>query len=234
MAGHDALTGLANRSRFTEQLETALTGLRIDRALAVFSMDLDGFKGVNETFGHPVGDALLRQVASRLSRCLRGAGQVARLGGDEFAILQIGLDRRRGAASLARRIVSALGAPYDLDGEQVAIGASVGIALANGPADNASDLIKRADLALYAAKASGRGTYRFFEQPMDQGLREKQRLRTELRMAVTQGAFTLHYQPILDLRTGRIGCFEPCCAGRIPSGARCRRASSSQPPRRPG
>ena len=208
MARHDALTGLANRILFGEQLECALAEVRPDAGIAVLCLDLDGFKSVNDMFGHAAGDTLLRETADRLCGCLRGSDRVARFGADEFAILQAGLDGPESAGVLARRLIAALGEPYELDGQQIAVGASIGIALAFDARDKASDLNKHADLALHAAKAAGRNSHRFFEPQMDEGLREKHALRTDLRLAVIQGGFTLHYQPILDLRTDRIAHFE--------------------------
>lgn len=163
MARHDALTDLGNRVLFREELERAL--LRLGRGggdAAVLCLDLDRFKAVNDALGHAAGDALLRAVADRLRSCLRGADAAARLGGDEFAVVQVGAAQPAGAAALARRLVEAIGAPYDIDGHRVVVGTSVGVALAPQDAADVEGLTRRADVALYRAKAGGRGSFRFF------------------------------------------------------------------------
>jgi len=216
MAGHDALTGLANRTRFRERLGVSLAELRRGGCLAVLCLDLDGFKAVNDSFGHPAGDALLRQVAERMQGCLRHGDMVARFGGDEFAVLQTAARQPGDADMLARRLAEALGEPYDLDGQQVVISTSTGIAVAPGDGAQVDDLIRRADLALYAAKAAGRGTHRFFERHMDEELRDRQTVKAALRQALGRGEFGLHYQPIVDLRTSRIAFFEALLRWRHP------------------
>jgi len=208
MARHDALTGLPNRADFRERLGRALADMRHDGHLAVLYLDLDGFKAVNDTFGHPMGDALLRQVADRLQRCLRYGDTVARFGGDEFAVLQMPSRQAGDSGGFARRLVDVISEPYDLDGHHVAISTSIGIAVAPGDGAQVDDIIRRADLALYAAKAAGRGTHRFFERHMDEELRQKQTLKDDLRRALKHGEIGLQYQPIVDLRTNRIACFE--------------------------
>jgi diguanylate cyclase (GGDEF)-like protein/PAS domain S-box-containing protein len=216
LACHDALTGLPNRAQFREQLDYALGGLKHGSQIAVFYLDLDGFKAVNDSFGHSAGDTLLRQVADRLRRCMRQADMVARLGGDEFAVIQTEASQPESAAALAQRLVVVLGEPYDLGGQQVVIGTSIGIALAPENGVGADDLIMRADVALYAAKAAGRGTHCFFEPHMDAGLRDRQTLKTGLRMGLDRGEFELFYQPVLDLHTNRIACFEALLRWRHP------------------
>jgi len=206
---HDALTGLPNRMLLAERLAHALARMRLHgNALAVLSLDLDRFKQVNDTLGHSAGDALLCVVARRLQGCVRACDIVARLGGDEFAIVQISVDVTQDAVSLAQRLVEALSAPYDLDGRQVVIGASVGFALAPGDAMEAVDLLKMADIALYRAKADGRGSFRSFEAGMDAKLQAKRLLELDLRQAVTAGEFELHYQPLVNLSSGSVTVFE--------------------------
>ena len=162
---HDELTALANRTLLTERIEQAVARMqRQDEGFALFCLDLDGFKMVNDTRGHPAGDALLRAVADRLSACVRETDTVARLGGDEFAILQSATDRDEDSEIVARRILEAVGAPYDLDGHRTVIGISIGIAVAPRDGTNMEELLKAADVALYRAKSAGPNAYRFFGQ----------------------------------------------------------------------
>jgi diguanylate cyclase (GGDEF)-like protein len=166
LAHHDALTGLANRVLFQERLDEAFAGLTLTNGmLAVLYLDLDGFKGVNDTFGHKMGDALLTMVAHRLRNCVREADTVARLGGDEFTVLQAGVDGPQDCIALATRILDAVGAPYHTDGRELNMGVSIGISLARDRI-TAEQLLDEADEALYQAKASGRGTFRFFAPTM--------------------------------------------------------------------
>ena len=164
MAHHDALTDLPNRVLFHERMEAAFARLaRYQEPVTVHCIDLDRFKAVNDTLGHPIGDALLKTVAERLLSCVRSTDLVARLGGDEFAILQLASEEALDAEVLARRVLDVLSAPYELDGQQIVIGASIGVAIAPQDGETPDQLLKNADLALYRAKADGRGTYRFFE-----------------------------------------------------------------------
>ena len=167
MALHDALTDLPNRVLLNERLEHALTRVKRGEIVAVHLLDLDHFKTVNDTLGHPAGDKLLRMVTERLRALVRETDTIARMGGDEFAILQVAIDQPADATALALRIIEAVSAPYDIDGHQVVIGASVGIAVGPLDGDKPDQLIRNADLALYRAKGDGRGTYRFFEPEMD-------------------------------------------------------------------
>jgi len=170
----------------------------------VFMMDLDKFKNVNDTLGHPAGDLLLRETAQRLKSSLRDTDVLARLGGDEFAIIQSGEEKpREGAASLAARILKLISEPYDIDGHVVFVGSSIGIALAPENSDNSSDLLKMADLALYAVKEAGRNDFRFFEAEMLATLDGRRALEDELRVAISRGEFELHYQALIDVKTGR-------------------------------
>jgi diguanylate cyclase (GGDEF)-like protein len=201
MARHDALTDLPNRSLFREKIEDALKRVPRDEQVAVHCLDLDGFKSVNDALGHPVGDALLKQVADRLRAALREQDCVARLGGDEFAIVQVGAAQPEGATVLAQRMIEALTAPFEIDGHQVIIGASVGIAIAPMDGDVADQLLKNGDMALYRSKTDGRGTYRFFEQAMDSRMQARRALELDLRRALLHNQFELHYQPVVNLTT---------------------------------
>ena len=217
LALHDPLTGLPNRAFLGERLEQALAQARRQKTgLAVLCLDLDRFKQVNDTLGHPAGDALLRAVAGRLRGCLRKCDTVARLGGDEFAVIQAPLDRTEDAGLLAQRIVEALSAPYDLGGHQVVIGTSVGIALASADTADAGHLLKMADIALYRAKADGRGLFRMFEPGMDMRLQTRRALELDLHRAVRMGEFELHYQPLVDLPSGRVSALEALVRWRHP------------------
>ena len=208
MARHDALTGLPNRVLFREEMEKALVRVARGETVAVLCLDLDHFKSVNDTLGHPVGDGLLKAVAERLLACVRDTDTVARLGGDEFAILQAGLDKPESAAILAQRLIDDVCEPYDIDGHEVVVGASIGIAIAPSDGDHPDQLLKNADMALYRAKSDGRRLYRFFEREMDARLQARRALELDLRKALADGEFELFYQPLIDLRTESISGFE--------------------------
>lgn len=208
LANHDPLTGLPNRAFFRDQLERAVANAERGQAFALLCLDLDRFKSVNDTMGHAAGDELLKQVADRLRQAARAGDVVARLGGDEFAIIQFPVDRRGDVSSLAGRIVASLGKPYHINGVEVLSGTSVGIALAPSDTVDMADLLQKSDLALYRAKADGRGSYRFFEGGMDSVLRKRRLLEVELRSALSSGEFELYYQPILDLESDAITSFE--------------------------
>ena len=207
MAHHDALTDLPNRVLFREKLETTLGVNRSPDGLAVLCLDLDNFKNVNDTLGHPVGDKLLRAAAERLRSVVREGDLVARLGGDEFAIILGRIERPQQAGALAACLVEAVGAPYEIDGHSVIIGASVGIATAPGDGRASDQLLRNADMALYRAKKEGRGTFRFFEAAMDAQLQARRALELDLRKALPAGEFELHYQPLVDTATEQAcGC----------------------------
>jgi diguanylate cyclase (GGDEF)-like protein len=208
MAMHDGLTDLPNRHLFGEQVEYRFTQLGRDQRFAILCLDLDRFKDVNDTLGHPFGDKLLEQIGARLRNCVRQSDSVARLGGDEFAVLQGSLTELAETAALAARIVDTIGAPFDLDGHQVVIGVSIGIAVAPTDATDTVQLLKAADLALYRAKADGRGAYRFFEAAMDQRMQARRALELDLRNALAKDEFVLHYQPLVNLQTEQICGFE--------------------------
>jgi diguanylate cyclase (GGDEF)-like protein len=217
MARHDALTGLPNRVLFVETIEDAIAGVGREGSFAVLSLDLDRFKQVNDTLGHHVGDELLRLAAKRLQHNARENDTVARLGGDEFAIVQRRVDRPETAANLAHRIIEALSVPYDVVGHRITIGASIGISLAQGDSVTPDKLLKSADVALYRAKADGRGTWRFFEAEMDARLQARRTLELDLRDALEKNEFELYYQPVYDLTQDRISGFEALLRWRHPS-----------------
>jgi diguanylate cyclase (GGDEF)-like protein len=204
LAHYDALTDLPNRVTFYERMETVLSRLRRSESIAVLSLDLDHFKSVNDTLGHPIGDRLLQAAAERMRSCIRGEDVVARLGGDEFAILQVPSQQSPDVTALAARLIEVVGAPYDIDGHQVVVGASVGIAIAPNDSDVPDVLMKNADLALYRAKADGGGIYRFFEVAMDARMQARRALELDLRKALVNGEFEIFYQPIVDVKTGQI------------------------------
>jgi len=208
LAFHDSLTGLPNRTYFRQQLEAALLRApKMAEKAAVLCLDLDGFKGVNDTLGHPIGDALLRQVGLMLDDLVQD-GTVSRLGGDEFAIILSGrLDTDR-TRSLSQQIIDTFRAPILVEGHQIATGVSIGIAIGPADGEDADLLLKSADLALYRAKQDGRGVFRFFEPALDAAARKRRQLELDLREALLTGQFRLNYQPIFDLKQDRIGCFE--------------------------
>ncbi|AWI89821.1 bifunctional diguanylate cyclase/phosphodiesterase [Methylobacterium sp. DM1] len=209
MACHDALTGLPNRTVFREQLKRRLAEVRRGRGqAALLCLDLDRFKTVNDTLGHPAGDDLLCQIAARLKATVRDSDVVARLGGDEFAIIVPHLDHPHQASKLAQRLIDAVGQPLDLGGHLVTVGTSIGIALAPVNGDTPETLFKHADLALYRAKAATRNNYCFYEAGMDTAVETRMRLELEMREAVMCDGFALHYQPVLRLAEGRIVGFE--------------------------
>ena len=207
LAFHDTLTQLPNRALFREQLEQAVARVgRSGGSAAVLCLDLDGFKGVNDTLGHPVGDALLRRVGQILLD-VAGEGLVARLGGDEFAIILTGPSEDR-ARMLAQTIIDQLRLPITADGHAVTTGASIGIAVAPGDGQDADTLLKNADLALYRAKHDGRGVFRFFEPALDAEARKRRQIELDLRRALGAGEFWLAYQPIYDLAKDQVAGFE--------------------------
>ena len=208
MAMHDALTDLPNRVMFRQRLDEALRRAHRGRPCAVFCLDLDRFKTINDTLGHPVGDALLISVAERLRGLVRETDTVARLGGDEFAIIQADVSHPHDSTALADRLVGALSPPRDVAGHLVASGVSIGIALAPGDGTDPDQLLKAADLALYRAKAQGRGRYCYFEPEMDAALQKRRLLELDLRTALAADAFELYYQPIVDLERDAVCGFE--------------------------
>ena len=208
LATHDALTGLPNRTTFFEHLKRALARVRRNERLAVHCLDLDQFKAVNDTYGHAVGDLLLQSVKDRFLACVREIDTVARLGGDEFVVLQVDIDQPEDARTLALRLVDEFSKPFVLDGHQVIIGVSVGIAFSPSDGTSAESVLRSADVALYRAKLDGRNTFRFFEFEMDARLQARRRLEMDLRTALSTGAFELHYQPLVDATSADIKGFE--------------------------
>ena len=218
MAHHDALTGLTNRASFVEKLEQA--GARFRRwgeTFTVFMLDLDRFKGVNDTMGHAAGDQLLKETARRLKSTLRETDVLARLGGDEFAIVQSGETKQDvGAVGLANRIISSLSEPYDINGNKVQIGVSIGMALAPEHGVDPVELLKKADLALYRTKSEGRNGYSFFEVAMSEAADARSELENELRNAISLNQLELFYQPIIDIKTFKLSGMEALIRWRHP------------------
>jgi diguanylate cyclase (GGDEF)-like protein/PAS domain S-box-containing protein len=208
MAHHDALTGLPNRVLLREQLNHQLSSVQRGASFAVLCLDLDDFKRVNDTLGHPVGDALLFTVANRLRESVRDTDVVARLGGDEFAIIQIGVEQPTSASTLAQRLVDSLAQPFTVDGHEIVIGTSVGISITPNDGTDADVLLKNADMALYRAKENGRNGFSFFESEMDAKMHERRTLEIDLRRAIAVGEFELFYQPLVNLETDAFSGFE--------------------------
>jgi diguanylate cyclase (GGDEF)-like protein/PAS domain S-box-containing protein len=209
IAHHDGLTGLPNRVQFHSKLHDALKGFELSGvSVAVLCLDLDRFKQVNDVYGHPFGDQLLKIVGARLSRCVRECDVVARLGGDEFAILQAGAAQPRSAETTALRVIQDLSAPYDINGQHVVIGASVGIGIAAEPSVDADILLKNADIALYRAKSEGRGTHCFYHAEMGIQLRRRRDMEDDLRAAQERMEFRAYYQPLYALALDRVCGFE--------------------------
>jgi diguanylate cyclase (GGDEF)-like protein len=207
LAHYDALTDLPNRALFHERLKQELARTAPDRQLAVLYIDIDEFKSVNDTLGHLIGDELLKSVAVSLGRCVKATDFVARLGGDEFAIVQTAIETSTDVTELVTRVFDAIREPYECLGHQVTTDASIGIALAPQHATDLDQILKNADLAMYAAKTAGRRTYRFFEPKMDAQVKARRVLEMDLRQAITDGALEVYYQPSVSLGDDRItGC----------------------------
>ncbi len=204
MARHDALTGLPNRVLFAERIEAALLAVGRGQGFAILCLDLDHFKQVNDTLGHPVGDSLLRVLADCLRDCVRETDMVARLGGDEFAIVQSAITGPQEVTALAGRIVDLLSRPFEIAGNRITVGVSIGISLAPGDGTSYDKLLKHADVALYKAKSDGRNTWRFFESEMDERLQARRVLELDLRDALDKQQFELRYQPLYDVVTDKI------------------------------
>jgi len=208
MARHDALTDLPNRLFLREQLEQSLKRVQRGERVAVLYLDLDQFKAINDTLGHSVGDVLLQAVAVRLRACLRDTDVVGRLGGDEFAIIQNSVMDEKDITNLVNRVFDAVRTQYDLDGRQLNINTSIGVSVAPTDGCDPEQLLRNADLAMYRAKADGRGTCRFFEPEMERRVKARLKLEFELRQAIMGEEFELYYQPLLSLRQNRVSGFE--------------------------
>jgi diguanylate cyclase (GGDEF)-like protein len=217
LAHHDVLTGLGNRVLFRQQLRQALANLELSgSAAAVLYMDLDRFKDVNDSYGHQMGDELLKVVADRLRTCVRDNDIVTRLGGDEFAILRSGVTTSHDCARLASRIIKAVSEPYTIEGQEIVIGTSIGIAMVSERNVEPDQLLKQADMALYRAKADGRATFRFFEPEMDAQFQARRALEVDLRKALANKEFELFYQPQVNIQSNEISGFEALLRWRHP------------------
>jgi diguanylate cyclase (GGDEF)-like protein len=208
MARHDALTQLPNRVQFLEEMAGAEAAIERGDKVAVLCIDLDHFKAVNDTLGHALGDKVLQQASVRLWGTTRENDVLARLGGDEYALLLRGIDRPGDAAAIAERIVKVMGQPFTIEGHQVVIGASVGIAIAPQDGSTADELMKNADLALYRAKNEGRSTFHFFEAGMDAAIQKRRSIEGGLRLALARNELRLVFQPLMGLEENRITCLE--------------------------
>ena len=217
MAHHDSLTDLANRVLLNERLEHALGRIQGGELVAVHHLDLDQFKAVNDTFGHPGGDKLLKTVADRLRGLVRETDTIARMGGDEFVIVQTPIADPADATALAQRVIMLMSEPHDIDGHQAVVGASIGIAVGPGDGVSPDKLLRNADLALYRAKADGRGTFRFFEPAMDLQMQTRRIMEQDLRKALPAGEFELYYQPVVNLASSQISGFEALIRWNHPS-----------------
>ena len=217
MAHHDGLTDLPNREFYQERLREALAETKAgNKRVAVLCVDLDLFKNVNDSFGHPMGDRLLRLVADRLRSQVRGNHLAARLGGDEFALILTSDISPNEVSDFSTRLIDVLSASYDIDGVEVVIGASIGIAVSPGDGTTSEELMRNADMALYRAKSDGGGVHRFFEREMDRVAQKRRDMEVDLRRAFANGEFELHYQPLVDIGTDRISGFESLLRWRHP------------------
>ena len=199
LAHHDPLTGLPNRLLFQDRIEVGLGRVERGDTMALLYLDLDRFKPVNDTLGHPAGDALLKAVAGRLKASTRAMDTVARLGGDEFAILLIGPKSTKDVEAIARRIIETISAPYEIGKHAITIGTSIGIAMAPADGTNPDKLLKNADLALYRSKTEGRGSFSFFEKKMHDKMLTARIIEAGLKEALAKDGFQLHYQPIINI-----------------------------------
>lgn len=209
LAHHDALTGLANRILFREKAEEYVArSLATGQPTALLYLDLDQFKTVNDTLGHPMGDRLLVEVAARLRQTIGEEDLIARLGGDEFAIVFHGRRSPAQAADMADRIIEAIGQPFEISGQCIFVGVSIGIAISPQDGEDADTLLMHADMALYRAKQDGRNIHRFFETAMDAQIQQRREMELDLRTAFAAEQFHLHYQPLYGLGQGQVECFE--------------------------
>ena len=217
MALHDALTSLPNRALLQDRVTQAIAQAdRAGRSMALMFVDLDNFKHINDSLGHIVGDRLLCEVSNRLKQCVRKSDTVARLGGDEFVICVTGLDNGNQAASLAQKILAALEQPLLIDGMDLHTSGSIGIGMYPDDGDNVEALMRAADTAMYHAKSKGRGNFQFFTAALDHAAQQRLSIESRLRMALPKGEFQLHYQPQVDIATGRIVSVEALLRWRHP------------------
>ncbi|TWU46336.1 Phytochrome-like protein cph2 [Rubripirellula tenax] len=200
----DALTGLLNRTAMINDLNAEIASLAEGAEIALLYFDLDNFKPVNDTLGHPAGDRVLQTAARRLIESIRDGDRVARMGGDEFAILQINCPQPSSSRALAKRVIQRLNEAIVFDEQHVHIGVSVGVAIGPFDGDTSNELLKNADLAMYRAKQDGRGVLRYFETEMDARMQARRKLENELRLAIKNQEFELHFQPVLDLTSEKI------------------------------
>jgi len=209
LSQYDSLTGLSNRHRMAKRLEKTLESYRNSkRSCALMMLDLDRFKNVNDTLGHPAGDELLRQVAARLKTIIDKKGEIGRIGGDEFQILLPDIDDRGVLGDIGQRLIQMVSQPYSIEGSRAIIGTSVGIAIAPYDGLEAEELVAAADMALYAAKGGGRGQHRFYHSDLKDGAKERRLIEEDLRDAVAAEELEMHYQPIVDAKTHQVACLE--------------------------
>ncbi|HTM96791.1 MAG TPA: EAL domain-containing protein, partial [Croceibacterium sp.] len=209
LAQYDSLTGLSNRHRMSKRLNAILTAYQAaKRSCALVMLDLDRFKQVNDTLGHPAGDELLKQVAQRLERIVEKGGEIGRLGGDEFQIILPDIDDRGKLGEIAARIIQMISQPYSIEGSRAVIGTSVGVAIAPYDGITCDELVKAADLALYAAKGDGRGQYRFYSSELKDSAQERREIEEDLRDALSRGELRMHYQPIVRASDNVVSGFE--------------------------
>lgn len=217
MARHDPLTNLPNRRLFQEELDHALSHVEAGEKIAVLFLDIDHFKSVNDSLGHPVGDELLRAITKRLRSAVRAADTVARLGGDEFAIVQAHAAQPFNSTLLANRLIEMMAAPFLIAGNEIVIGTSIGIALSPEDGMEPQQLLRNADMALYRAKEDGRGIHRYYEAQMDARVKQRRALELDLRRALQLDEFTLFYQPTVDTASELITGFEALLRWRHPT-----------------
>jgi len=208
MARHDALTDLPNRTLLLEQLNHEIKRVKRGECLAVLCLDLDHFKSVNDALGHHIGDELLKLVGERLRGCTRELDVVARMGGDEFAIIMTQMEQATDAAALSKRIRESVIKPYQIEGHQIVTDISIGISVAPMDAVESTEILRNADMAMYDAKADGRGTFRFFEPEMNTRMKVRRELEMDLRKALATEQFQLYYQPLVVLQTNDVNAFE--------------------------
>ncbi|MDO9412544.1 MAG: EAL domain-containing protein [Pseudolabrys sp.] len=205
LARFDELTGLANRAQFRERINVMLAAVhKLENHIAIHLIDLDRFKSINDTLGHPIGDKLLKQVANRLSTQIKRGDMITRFGGDEFVVLQTGTPNHDDAKALALRLAATLNDPFEIDGHRIDIGASIGVAMAPKDGTDADELLKKADMALYAAKKLGGGDHHFFASEMEDAAQDRRALELDLREAIAAQQFTLNFQPLVDLHSGKV------------------------------